>query len=371
MTQSCCKSVNFGLCALASAVAVIFFFASTVMARALLQPGTQAPALSLRDLENKPVSLSQFSSGKATVILFWSTWSANSPKALKRFDDYYRKYKDRGIQVIGINADNQTISNEDLESIRKTARELDITFPLLIDRGLNAFHAYSIIALPSTLVVIDGKIAYALPGLPLVGAEDMFDYLLVLAGEQPRKKFEPKYKARHDAVADANLARQFAGKKQFEMAHAFFKKALEKDPGFILPYVEQAALYEQEGKNAEAEELLKKALAAEPGNIMAAGEYGYLLSKTGRAKDAVAMLGKAVKNEAETYTPAHYYYAYAVGMDGRLGEALSAFEQAVALNPYDPAAYRLRAEIYEKNGMLKEASADYRKVLELLLKIKN
>ncbi len=371
MKYSSRKTGKFAVRAMVFTVMAVAFFSCTALAQALLQPGAQAPDFSLKDLEGKSVSLSQFSRNKTTIILFWSTWSANSPKALKRFEGFYKKYKDRGIQVIGINADNQTISNADIEGIKKLVKELDITFPVLLDRELNTFHTYDIIALPSTLVIAEGKVAYALPGLPLVGAEDMFDYLLVLAGEPPRKKFEPKYRARHDAIADANLAVQFANRKQNEMAHMLFKKAIEKDPRFILPYVEQAKLYELEGKNTEAEEELKKALASEPENIMAASEYGYLLSKTGRSKEAVEVLGKTVKNETETYTPAHYYLAYALGMNGQLKEALGAFKQAIALNPYDPATYRLRAEVYEKNRMLKEASADYRKSLELLLKIKN
>ncbi len=348
--------------------AVIIFFTCTATAQALLQLGAQAPDFSLKDIDGKDVSLAQFSTSKGVVVLFWSTWSLNSPKDLRKFEAFHRKYKERGIQVIGINADNQMISNDDLEKVKKLVKELDITFPILLDKRLMTFHDFSIIALPSTIVISEGKISYELAGLPLVGTEDMFDFLLVMAGEPPRKKMEPKYRPRHDAIADTGLAEGFVKKKRYEMAYPLFRKAIEKDPKFILPYVELARLCEIEGKNAEAEDILRKALLADPESVVAQSELGYLLTKAGKLTDAIVILDKAAKDTS--YTPAHYYLAYAFGVGGQLKKAMSAFDQAVSLNPYEPATYRLRAEVYEKNNMLKESAADYRKALELSLKIK-
>jgi Tfp pilus assembly protein PilF/peroxiredoxin len=354
-----------------------FFFAFTftftcltlpVSAQALLQTGAQAPEFTLKDIDGKDISLSQYSQKKAVVVIFWSTWSAKSPNALKRFEAFYEKYKDRGIQVLAVNADNQTISNEDIEKIRKLVKELDITFPVLVDKELKTFHDYSVIALPSTIIVSEGKITYDLPGLPLVGTEDMFDYLLVLAGEQPKKKMEPKYKPKHDAIADTNLARGFVKRKKYEMAYPLLKKAIEKDPKYMLPYVELAKLYELEGKNKEAEETFKNALNVEPENAAIISELGYFLTKLGRIKEAVEILDRAVKKNS--YTPAYYYYAYAIAKDGRLKDSITAFETALSMNPYDPKLYALRGEIYEDSKMQKEAVSDYKKALELILKIK-
>ncbi|MCL4456105.1 MAG: redoxin domain-containing protein [Nitrospirae bacterium] len=352
----------------------LFFLALTLTstfiatAQALLQIGAQAPEFTLKDIDGKDVSLSQYSQKKAVVVLFWSTWSAKSPNALKRFEPFYRKYKDRGIQVIGINADNQTISNEDMEKIKKLMQELNITFPMALDKGLKTFHDYSVIALPSTIIISEGKITYELPGMPLVGTEDMFDYLLVLAGEQPKKKMEPMYKPRHDAIADTNLARGFVKRKKHDMAYLLFKKAIEKDSKYMLPYVELAKLYELEGKNAEAEEILRKALSVEPDNVVVMSEFGYFLTMAGRIKEAVEILDGAVKKNS--YIPAYYYHAYAFAKNGQMNESLKAFESALSMNPYDPTIYSLRGEVYETGKMLKEAASDYKKAIELILKIK-
>ena len=339
-------------------------FACTADTQALLQTGTQAPEFSLKDIAGKDHTLSQYSKKKAVVILFWATWSANSREALKRFEEFHRKYKDKGIQIIGINAENQTISAEDLKDVNSMVKELDISFPILVDHGLDTFRSYNTIALPSTIVVSDGKITHELAGLPLVATEDLFDTLMVLAGEQPRKKTEPSYKPRHDAIADANLGRGFVRKKLYAMAYPFLKKAIEKDPKYMLPYVELARLYETEGNFPEAEGTLRKALSVEPENVVILSELGHLLSRTGKGKEAIEVLDKAAK--LNSYTPSHYYLAYALGKDGRTQEALASFEKALALNPFESTIYVLRAEIYEQNNRLKEASADYRKALELM-----
>lgn len=336
-------------------------------ARALLQTGLRAPSFAVRDLDGTTVQSADFSRNKAVVVLFWSTWSARSPQALTRMEEYYRAYKDRGIQVVGINADNQTMSDADVVAVAKLAKELGISFPLLLDRGLKAFHDFNVIALPSTIVISGGKIIYELPGYPLVETEDMFDYLKVLAGDPPReKKEEKKYRPRSDAVADAHLARALVLKKRYAAAYPLYKKAIEKDPLFILPYIELSKLFRIEGKNAEAEDILRKAPSTEPGNAAVLSELGYVLTGEGKLSEAMAILEKT--SMTESYTPSLYYYAYALGLGGKLKEALALFERALSLNPFDPVIYTLRAEIHEKSAMMKDAAADYRKALELLMR---
>ena len=342
-------------------------FTYTAMAQAMLQAGSEKVDFTLKDLTGNEISLSQYSDKKAVILLFWSTWSAKSSNALKRFDDYHKKYKDKGIQVIGINADKQTITGEELIPIKKFLQEREVTFPVLLDSGLKTFRSYNIIALPSTILISEGKIAYELPGLPLIGTEEMFEYLYFLAGEKPGKKIKPGYMPAHDAIANANLARTFAKKNLNIMAYSKFNESIKKDPNYMLPYVEMAKLYASEGKNSEAEEFLTKALSIEPENVVIMSELGYLYSKTGRTKEALEILKKAANKNS--YTPSHYYYAYALSKAGQLKESMGSFDEAIALNPYESEIYILRAEGYEESKTLKEAASDYRKALELLLNI--
>lgn len=367
MTGTAGRKRFLGLAVTAVVIALMAFFSYSANAQALLQTGMEAPDFSLRDIGGNRAALSQYDQKKAVILLFWASWSANSRKALSRFQSFHEKYAKRGIQIIGINVDNQTISSEDMDDIKKVAQETGVSYPLLLDKELQTFHAYGVIAVPSTVVIMNGKITYEMPGLPLIGTEDLFDYLRVIAGEKPRSKAKPTYMPRYDAIADANLAKKFAAEKMNSMAYPFFRKAIEKDPGYMLPYVGLAKLYESDGKKKEAEATLRKALSLGGDNLAVVSELGYLLTKTGKTEEALDILAKAVKRGS--YTPSHCYYAYALGKAGRLKDSLAAFDEALALNPFEVRTYLLRAEIYEDNKMLKEASADYRRALELTLKV--
>ncbi|MFA5353255.1 MAG: redoxin domain-containing protein [Thermodesulfovibrionales bacterium] len=343
------------------------FLSAAIAADAFALPaiGAAPPALSLSDIQGKEVSLAQFTGKKAVIILFWATWSDNSPKALSRFEEFSRKYADRGFQVIGVNADRQELSPEDKENISKTLQKLGITFPILLDRGLQAFHDYGVIALPSTVVIAEGRVAYELPGFPLVGREEMFDYLLSLAGEVVKKARKEGYAPRYDAVADTHLARRFTVKGAHEMAKSLLKKAMEKDPLYAEPYLELARISVKEGKQQEAEETLRKGLLVQPGSRALMAELGYLLSRRGKVKEAREILGKAA--EDDSYPPAHYYYAYALAKDGDREGSAALFQKALSLNPYDPSLHILMADLSGETGLLRDAASFFRKALELFL----
>ena len=192
----------------------------------------------------------------------------------------------------------------------------------------------------------------------------------VLAGEPPRTKVEAKYRPKHKAVANANLARKFAKKKNMsQKAYPLFKKAIKKDPRYMPSYIGLAMLYEANGKSKDAEAILREALSIEPENQIVLGELGFLLAKNDRTKEAIDILSKVV--QSELFPPAQYYFAYALGKDGQLENSLASFDKAVENNPFEYTIYLLRADIFESNNMLKEASADYKKALQLILKIQN
>jgi len=348
----------------------VFCYTGTATTQALHLVGQKPLGFSLKDLKGKTIALSDYSDKTVVVLLFWSTWSRKSKDALIRFNEYHQKYKDKGIQVIGINADNLHITDKELNEIKTLKEEFGISYPIVLDNELETFHSYGIIALPSTMVISENKITYALPGFPLVGTEEMFDYLLVLAGEPPRKKVKTTYIPKNNAIATVNLAIKLARRENMsEKAYALFKKAIKKDPRYMLSYIELALLYEANGRIREAEAILREALTIEPENQVVLGEMGFLLAKNDRTKEALDFLNKVV--QSELFPPALYYFAYALGKDGQLENSLASFEKAVENNPFESTIYMLRADIFESNNMLKEASADYQKALQLILKIQD
>jgi len=345
-------------------------YTGTAATQVLHLVGQKPSDFSLKNLNGETITLSGYSDKQAVVLLFWSTWSRKSKDALTRFNSFYQKYRDKGIQVVGINAESQHISDKDAEQIKNLIDELGILYPIALDNELETFHSYKVIALPTTIVISENKITYALPAFPLVGTEEMFDHLQTLAGEPPpARKVRTGYIPKSDAVATANLAGKMVKKKMVKMAYPLYKKAIRKDPRYLLPYIELAKLYDADTKPKEAEAILREALDLEPENMIIISELGFLLTKNDKTKEAIDLLGRAV--QSESYTPAYYYFAYALGRDGQLEKSLTAFQQAVELNPFEPTIYELRADIYESNNMVKDAASDYKKILELFLQIQD
>jgi len=63
-------------------------------------------------------------------------------------DSLYRKYKNGGLEVIGVNIDR-----DPLASVQNFVKENRLTFPILLDRERSAMRAYRAHFLPSTFLI--------------------------------------------------------------------------------------------------------------------------------------------------------------------------------------------------------------------------
>jgi len=69
-----------------------------------------APPFSLADVNGNRVDSSQFS-GKPTVINFFATWCPPCREEIPGFVAVYDKYRDRGLELVGISLDTDTRGN--------------------------------------------------------------------------------------------------------------------------------------------------------------------------------------------------------------------------------------------------------------------
>jgi thioredoxin-like negative regulator of GroEL len=69
-----------------------------------LASGTQFPRFSEKDVEGKPLSVDNYR-GKVVLIDFWATWCVPCRIELPYVIDTYKKYHDRGLEVIGVSLD--------------------------------------------------------------------------------------------------------------------------------------------------------------------------------------------------------------------------------------------------------------------------
>jgi len=86
--------------------------------------GTRLLAASLLGLDGKVHPLAQWR-GKVLVANFWATWCAPCREEIPVFIRFQDKYRERGLQFIGIAIDQS-------ERVRPYAHDLGINYPVLV-----------------------------------------------------------------------------------------------------------------------------------------------------------------------------------------------------------------------------------------------
>lgn len=336
-----------------------------------LQVGAEAPEFRLQSSSGETRSFQDLRGEKLTVVLFWATWSRNSEAALGRMEELYRKYRDKGLGVIAINADGLEISSASRAAIEAVAGRLKLDYPLLHDDHLQTFHDYGIIALP-TLVVLssDRTIRYEMSGYPLVGAEEMVDFITAtMEGRSTTTEAVQKtgYQPDPKALHYFNMGRKtLKSRRMAKSAETWFKKAIEADGSFLEPRLSLGRFYLGQQEFAKASEQFSQVLAKDPENPAALCESGMLLAREGKGQEAEALLERGLKTD-DFYTPCYYYLGYLKGKRGALDEALPLFDQALEINRTAPQIYDYLGRMYEERQQPQQAADAYRRALETLL----
>jgi thiol-disulfide isomerase/thioredoxin len=130
---------------LAAAVLLAVPLAPTAFAVApgALAPGLAAPRLAepssrldLKDLR-----------GNVVYVDFWASWCVPCRQSMPRLDELYRKYRDRGFRVVGVNKD--VTQADALRFLHRVA----VSFPLVADGDDAAARAFDVKAMPSGYLV--------------------------------------------------------------------------------------------------------------------------------------------------------------------------------------------------------------------------
>ena len=118
----------------------------------------------------------------------------------------------------------------------------------------------------------------------------------------------------------------------------------------------------QQGRNAEALELIGAALKTKPDYAEAFYNRGNILSQLGRFEDAVADYDQALALAAD-YVEAHQNRGNALLRLGRHADALASYDRVLALYPSQADAHNNRGAVLKELGRLEEALASYERAL--------
>jgi peroxiredoxin len=135
------------------------------MAPSLLKPlglvgyasRTTPPHFSGGTVDARQVSMTALR-GKVVLVNFWASWCLECRPEMPVLQRLHGEFTPQGLAVVGVNA------REKGEAVRRYAKELALTFPLVLDPEGKINALYGVVGLPTTFLVgRDGRaVAFAI-----------------------------------------------------------------------------------------------------------------------------------------------------------------------------------------------------------------
>ncbi|MFK2825482.1 redoxin domain-containing protein [Bacillus sp. B190/17] len=118
--------------------------------------GSRAPDFTLRTLEGKEVSLSDYQ-GKKVILNFWATWCPPCKAEMPHMQSFYEKEAEKGnVEILAVNL---TSEDRGKEEVAKFAEQYGLTFPIPLDEDGTIGQRYQIATIPTTYILnTDGTI---------------------------------------------------------------------------------------------------------------------------------------------------------------------------------------------------------------------
>ncbi len=155
----------------------------------IVKAGTIAPDFKMKTPEGKTIQLKKYAKGKTVVLDFWASWCPDCRKDAPEVVRMYEKYKQYGIEFIGISMDT------DVEAWKEAIQKYSIRYPQVSElkkfRETDIAKAYGVKWIPSMVVIgPDGQVKLS---TVLTYKVDKYLKELTTGAYQPAKKGEVVY----------------------------------------------------------------------------------------------------------------------------------------------------------------------------------
>ncbi len=118
------------------------------------QEEVKAPDFTLKDLNSRKVRLADFR-GKVVFLNFFATWCVPCRAEMPAMERLHRDFKGKGLVVLAVDI------QESARTVRPFVRELQLSFPALLDEDGSVAYMYAVRPVPATyLISRDGRIAW-------------------------------------------------------------------------------------------------------------------------------------------------------------------------------------------------------------------
>ncbi|GGI76424.1 TlpA family protein disulfide reductase [Shewanella gelidii] len=124
-------------------IACVMLFTTAANA---LTAGENAPDFTLKSMAGDNYKLAE-QRGNIILINFWASWCGPCRKEMPVLQKLQDKYQDLGVQVWGINVEQENQAGKDFLA------ELDLSFPIFFDDENTLSKSYKVEAMPTTVII--------------------------------------------------------------------------------------------------------------------------------------------------------------------------------------------------------------------------
>ncbi len=358
-----------------------------------LDEGDLPKDIELRDVNGIAVNVTKHFGENPVIIVFWEQNLSNaflnySLDVMLFLNDNYEKYHEsKGLEVFGVYTpvEEDAIPDSEFAAVRNLIKINKIKFPVLMDRGFEAFSEYGVVALPSTIMVNKkGKVEFIYPSFPLVASKLFTENIEELVGIA-RPVIET---AKEEKGADTKARRlyryalQMYKKGLLEQALSPLEKSMALEPGVVWSHNLMGIILWKSGNFDGAVNEFKEAIRIDRRNAQAHFNYGLLLFEGGKMNEAEKQLDISLAID-DTVSETHYVLGLLYKKGERYDEAVKKLRRAILIYEeeimdtmvYAPAsfhrisAYYILSELYADKGDVKTSREFLRKATRVALGI--
>lgn len=107
----------------------------------------QAPNVVFKTADGKTYDLSKLT-GKVVIVNFWATWCGPCRKEIPDFIEFYKNYKDKGVEILGVSLDR-----DGWEKVKPFLKQTPINYPIVLGNGEIAGKFGKFNAIPTTFII--------------------------------------------------------------------------------------------------------------------------------------------------------------------------------------------------------------------------